>query len=167
MRNLALAILCIGMSFGLVSTGIAHANGSGQVVFTNSVSGLAGMGTGTFTYGGVTVDNAQIGFSIHCSLTTGRCNGAFYVAPIVVTSHGQALTITVSGTINEVSSGVYTITLISPAAVSGCTLTNSGAPAMGGGATPTQDVTVTCTGNGTTTLSGGGTASGIVNVTDQ
>jgi hypothetical protein len=125
--------------------------------------GKAGMGTGIFTYGGETFDPVSIGFSIHCSLATHECRGGFYVAPISLSGHGNALTILVSGTISSVGSGTYRIALDSPDAVAACTLTNAGtAP---GGATPTQFVNVICTGNGTTTLSGQGTPTGIVNVT--
>jgi hypothetical protein len=160
--KLALAILSSGLLLGIVSSGLAQASGSGQVVFTNSVSGQAGKGSGTFTYGGVTTLVA-LGFTIRCSLATDECVGSFYVAPISLTTTGQALTIHVSGTISG-SSGIYTITLTSPEAVAGCTLTNAGtAP----GATPTQTVNVECTGNGTTTLSGGSApgTTAIVNVT--
>ena len=165
MKKLVLAMLCMGVWLGLVSSGIAQANGSGQVVFGNSVSGVAGNGTGTFTYGGVTTEDAQIGFNDHCAIGTGECTGAFYVNPIVLAAHGNALTIQVSGTLTEVSPGVYTITLTSPAALVGCPLTTDGTPAAGG-ATTTQTVTVACTGNGTTTLSGSGIATAIVIVTD-
>jgi hypothetical protein len=107
--------------------------------------------------------DAALGLSIHCSLVTGECTGAFYVAPIALSGHGQALTILVTGTISG-SSGVYTIALTSPPDVAGCTLTNSGTHASGG-ATPTQTVQVECSGNGTTTLAGSGTATAIVNAT--
>ena len=160
MKRLVLATVSSGLLLGIVSGGLAQASGSGQVVFTNSVSGTAGTGSGTFTYGGVTMPTA-LGFSIRCSLGTGACVGAFYVAPISLTTTGQAATIHVSGTISG-SSGLYTITLTSPAAVAGCTLTNAGAAP---GATPTQTVNIECTGNGTTTLSGNGLATAIVNVT--
>jgi hypothetical protein len=163
MKKIVLALFSLALVLGLGATG-AGANGSGQVVFTNSVSGLAGQGAGMFTYGGVLYDHVQIGFSIHCAVQTDSCNGGFYVSPISVSGHGQALTISVSGTLVAVSPGVYTIALASPSAVAGCTLTNSGTPAPVG-ATPTQSVLVSCSGNGTTTLSGGGRATGIVNVT--
>jgi len=162
MNRLVFAIVCCGSVLVLASSGFAASGASGQVVFTNSVSGKAGLGSGRFTFGGVTQD-ASLGFSIHCSLATDACTGAFYVAPIALSGHGQALTILVTGTVSG-SSGVYTMTLTSPPEVAGCTLTNSGTHAAGG-ATPTQTVQVECSGNGTTTLAGSGTATAIVNVT--
>ena len=98
MRRLLLALLCCGLLLGVGSSGLAASSASGQVVFTNSVSGKAGLGSGTFTFGGVTQD-VSLGFSIHCSLATAECVGAFYVAPIALSGHGQALTILVSGTL--------------------------------------------------------------------
>jgi hypothetical protein len=164
MRRFVVACLCCGMLslLGDVSSGFAQTSGTGQVEFTNSVWGKAGLGGGTFTFGGVTQE-ASLGFSIHCSLASHACLGAFYVAPIALSGHGNALTIQVAGTIDG-SAGVYTITLTAPAEVAGCTLTNSGTHASGG-ATPTQTVQVECTGNGTTTLDGTGTATAIVNAT--
>ncbi len=159
-RSLALtfATICTGLLLTIAPSGLAQP--AGQVVFTNSVSGKAGSGSGTFTYGGVPTD-VMLGFTIHCSLATSECIGGLYFAPIALGGHGNAQTIAVSGTISG-TDGTYTITITSPESVARCTLMNTGtAP----GATPTQYVTVTCRGNGTTELSGSTTATGIVNVT--
>jgi hypothetical protein len=157
---LAFATMCTGLLLVLVPSGLAQP--AGQVVFTNAVQGVAGSGSGTFTFGGET-QSVALGFTIHCSLATNECNGAFYVAPFALSGHGNALTIPVSGMLSG-GSGTYTITLTSPESVAGCTLTNTGtAP----GAIPTQTVDVQCTGNGTTELLGSSdpTTTGIVVVT--
>jgi hypothetical protein len=115
-----------------------------------------------FTFGGST-QLASVGFTIHCSLATNACGGAFYVAPFALSGTGNALTISVDGALSG-GSGIYTMTLTSPSEVAGCTLTNSGTPAPGGAAT-TQTVQVECPGDGVSTLAGSSTATGIVRVT--